>query len=1278
MKYLKINCHSERPPAGRAGRRALRMTIIIYLLSAYYSFAQENQLKFQRISVKQGMSVTTVFSIIQDDNDFLWAATFDGLHRYDGYEFIIYKNKYGDTLSLSENTLSALYKSKNGTIWIGTYNGGLHKFNTQTGKFNRFQNIPDNPNSLSNNGVWAICEDNHGMLWIGTEVGLNKYDPVTNKFTRYFHEEDNINSLSNSRILTIKKDKSGALWIGTVDGLNKYVPQKNEDLPSQAIALAGEGVPSQAIALAGEGLPPVFIHYKYIPDDPNSLSHNIVLSIFEDRKGIMWIGTIDGLNKFSPMKDIPNFTVYRFNPDSTYFALHTEAKTKTIQSYSYLNHYGHNAIRDIFEDDEGKLWLATDKGLKILNLQTDVFANYQNDPANPNSISDDILYCLYPDKSRNLWIGTIAGGMNKIDMKPKKFFLYQREFGNPYNLSTNNIRSIYEDSKGALWVGTMGGGLNRIDLQSGKFYRFQRNLDNSDSSFDPDNVWVIYEDRKGFIWLGTSKGLYQYNADSDEFKHFEHNPNDPGSISDNIIRSVFHDSKGFLWVGTERGLNKFDYKSEKFIHFIKSDDDANSLGHNSVWIIREHPDGIIWIGTDDGLDKLVLGENNVDTPNERSRIFTHYKNDPKNKNSISHNSIRTIYVDAKGILWFGTNNGLNKFIPETESFIRYNVEDGLPNPLIYAILEDDEGNLWMSTNKGISRFTPPTHQPPTANAQKSGREIKVSPLQGEGRGGAGVFKNYDIHDGLQNNEFNRGAYYKNKNGEMFFGGPGGLNRFHPDRIIDNPNIPAVVITSIKILGIEIDKNIETHEINELNVHYNENVLAFEFASLDFTLPEKNQYAYMLEGFDKTWTHTKTRRYVNYTNLDPGEYTFKVIASNNDDTWNFEGTQLHITIIPPFWKTWWFYLLVIVVVAGSIYIYIKRLQQEKNRLEREVRKRTKEVVKQKQIIEKKNENITDSIKYAKHIQDAILPSKEYMDKALGNYFVLNKPRDIVSGDFYWIYQAPGRKVIVAATDCTGHGVPGAFMSMMGNALLNQIIIEKGISDPAEVLNQMQEGVVTALQTDEESSMSDGMDMALISLKAHPRPRVLGKSQSAGKAPPLGEDLGGAVTLQYAGAYNPLYIVRKVIPSEAGNPPDNATTLSGEPLASNYKSAGGSSFRSASLGMTLEEKGVRNNYELTDIKANKQPVGYYEGKQTPFTKHEIQLQKGDTIYIFSDGYQDQIGGPENKKFMEERLKELLVSIQHLNMNEQKEKLNNEIENWRGNSQQTDDIMIIGIKF
>jgi ligand-binding sensor domain-containing protein/serine phosphatase RsbU (regulator of sigma subunit) len=970
-----------------------------------HSQKQWGTLKFKRFGVDQGLPVTTAFSIVQDQKGFIWVATIDGLMRYDGYHFVAYKNNYNDSASLSDNTLSTLLVGKDNKLWAGTYSGGLNCLDISTGKFKRYQNIPGNNSSLSNNRVWAVCEHDH-IIWAGTENGLNAIDLNSGTVTRYFHDPKDPKSLCHNTVLSVMLDKSGRLWIGTTRGLSRAVIDKTGKITE-------------------------FVNYKHDPSDPSSLSSNVVMSLFSNKNKTIFIGTNDGLCRYNPARD--NFIVTRFGPQSD---------TTSSQVYSYLNSYGVSAIRSMYEDRHHNLWLCTDKGLKIYNPTSKEYICYNSDNGNSNSLSADLLCGIMEDKNGNVWIGTIIGGLNKVDLKPQKFKLVQTQNGNPYKLCRNNIRSIFKDSKNTLWVGTFEGGVCKLENGAGGFVPLKNKVPES------ENIWSIYEDKKGNMWFGSSNGVYHYDPASKKCELFAHSMND-NCISNNIIRCITEDSKGSVWIGTEGGLNRFDPSTGKWWCLRSDPSKQNSLSNNTVWCIRESW-GALWVGTDNGLNKLVY-----DSLKKEFTVkhFLPKKDDPK---SLSNKAVRSIWIDRDSVFWVGTSNGLNKFDPIKETFARYNESNGLANSYIYGVVGDNNHQLWISTNNGVSRFNTITEK----------------------------FSNFGKLDGLQNNEFNTGAYFRTQDDEMFFGGPDGFNSFYPDSLLENKTPPDIVITSIRLFGEELVNEKQPYDISEIELSHNQNVISFEFAATDFTQPEKNNYAYILEGFDRNWVSSGNRRFVNYTNLDPGVYTFKVRASNADGTWNNTGIAIKLRIVPPFWKAWWFRaglaILLVLIISGLYIQRVRRFRKVQSLLQHEVAIKTKELQEQNILIDKKNKNITASIEYARRIQDSILPGKEKLKDLVKDSFVFYKPKDIVSGDFYWFHEQNDILYVVAA-DCTGHGVPGAFMSLIGYNLLKETVKKRSSTDPATILAKLHKGLVNVLKQDKTDTDSvDGMDIAFCML------------------------------------------------------------------------------------------------------------------------------------------------------------------------------------------------------
>ena len=798
----------------------------------------------------------------------MWFGTWDGLNRYNGYSFTAYRHEPENPHSLSDNTIQSIHEDRSGVLWIGTSDGGLNRFDRDSGQFASYQHDPDDPDSLSNDDVRAIYEDRSGNLWIGTHGGgLDRFDRENERFIHYRHVPDDHRSLSNDHVAAIYEDGSGVLWIGTRGGgLDRFERESEQ-----------------------------FTHYRNDFCDPRSLSSDDVVSIYEDRSGVLWIGTWGGgLNEFDRENEL--FIRYLNDPADPHSL-------------------GNNAVTSISEDQSGTLWIGYyTGGLNEFDREHELFIHYRNDPNDPHSLSSDNVRSVYADRSGVLWVGTNGAGLNRYAWE-KGFVRYQRDPDDPDSLNASDVFPVCQDREGILWVGTYGGGLNRFDRQNEQFTHYCHDPGDP-GSLGSDVVWSIFEDRAGELWLGTSGGgLDRFDRDTEQFVHYRHDPSDPGSLSHNSIFAIHEDRSGVLWIGTlGGGLNRLDRETGRFVRYQHDPGDPHSLSDDDVRSIHEDRAGALWIGTKDGLNRL----------DRDTGQFTRFRNDPDEPDSLGDNFVLSIHEDRSGTLWIGTDGGgLDRFDPETETFAHYRETEGLPNNVVYGILEDDQGFLWLSTNKGLSRFDPRTE----------------------------TCKNYDARDGLQSNEFNEGSYYRNGEGEMFFGGINGLTAFHPHDIQDNAYAPPIVLTALTQGGQELDPGAAIESVTEVTFRWPKNSFEFEFAALNYVQPEENQYAYMLEGFDTGWNHIGTRRFGRYTNLPGGTYTLRMKGSNSDGLWNEAGASMQVTIVPPFWATWWFRGLIALALVGCAVggyrLRVRTIQARSRELEVQVRERTSEIERRRQ-------------------------------------------------------------------------------------------------------------------------------------------------------------------------------------------------------------------------------------------------------------------------------------------------------------------------------------------
>jgi ligand-binding sensor domain-containing protein/signal transduction histidine kinase len=825
-------------------------------------------LRFDHINIEEGLSQSSVQAILQDSRGFLWFGTQDGLNRYDGYTFKIYKPDPDVLNSLSDRWITSILEDKEGYIWIATRQGGLNRYDPKTEDFFHYLHNDQNPRSLSSNNVNLLYLDRNDNLWAGTTNGLDLFDRKTNTFKHYVYSPSRQEGISGKNIKAIYQDSRGRFWVGTAGGgLNLFYPSLN-----------------------------IFTSYQNSPDNPGTISSNYITSIIEDSKSTLWVGTREGLNKF--VSDSGSFE--RF--------MHSETDPRTIAG---------NSVTDLHLDSTGNLWIATTMGLDRASSSGKRFTHYQNDPTFSQSLSNNHVISIYEDRGGVLWFGTWGGGVNKYDRQRGDFAYYRSDPRTKNSISENMILSIYQDSEGYLWIGTASQGLNRFTRTTNQVVRYQHHPDKP-NSLAANEVLSIYEDQDGILWFGTGNGLDRFDRRLSSFQHYKRNPEDPASLSANRVYEVYVDSQNNLWVGTAGGLDLFDRETETFIHYQPETGNPNSLSGTGVNSILEDRAGNLWVGTyDSGLNKF----------DPKTRQFTRYRLDPENKKSLSNDSILSIHEDVKGRIWIGTfGGGLNLYDPETETFTYYLEKDGLPNGVVYGILEDWSGNLWLSTNFGVSRFDPET----------------------------GVFQNFDAGDGLQSNEFNSGAYAKGRNGELYFGGINGLNIFQPSLIDDSPYLPQVALTSLTQGDepIKIDSSVETTE--SVTLRWPQNSLEFEFAALSYNQPDKNQYAYRLEGFDSGWHFVGTKRDGRYTNLPGGTYTLLLKASNSDGVWNETPVRIHVTVIPPFWQTMWFrallVLVAVVAVVGGVRLRTKAMQDRNRQLEHLVRERTSALEKRNQEIQ----------------------------------------------------------------------------------------------------------------------------------------------------------------------------------------------------------------------------------------------------------------------------------------------------------------------------------------
>ncbi|MFT4928062.1 MAG: ligand-binding sensor domain-containing protein/signal transduction histidine kinase [Phenylobacterium sp.] len=806
------------------------------------------------------------------------------------------------------NNLSVLkvVQDPQGYIWVATQQG-LYRYNGYD--FKTFTHDPADPGSLADNYVNTLFIDQSDQLWIGTDAGLARYHAPSESFIHHQHQAHHPESLSGNVVMSIAQDHNGDLWIATLGGgLNRF------DRTNKS-----------------------FSHFKHDPHNPDSLSDDNVYTVLADRQGTIWAGTRDGgLNRL----DIGSTKFKRYQPNS---------------NNSTHNSLSHNKVYTLFEDSDQTLWVGTrGGGLNRFDRKTDAFQHFKHDPNDPNSLSGDHVVAIFEDKAGALWLGTERSGLNRFDPLSGRFHRYQHNPQDNHSLPADDVESIIGDQTGLIWLGTFGGGLSKFDPTSSRF-GFVKHDATDPNSLSKGSVQAIFKDKAGVVWVGTQFGLNRYdqeiNSLGHNFQHYQHDPQNPKSLSDSDVRVIFEDSTGTLWVGTNGGgLNQFNRANGTFIHYRHQTNQINSLSDDYVAAINEDNSGRLWIGTDGGLNRFNRQSNNfsrfihsADTPtsishnsintlytatdgtlwvgtdggglnqfNHQTQQFTRYQANANDINSLSHNMIFSIIQDATGVFWIGTFGGLNRFDANSKIFTHYRRKDGLSGDAVFAVFTDKKGNLWLGEN-GISFFDPAT---------------------------AIIKSKIGINEGCV--QLNQGAYFKAADGQMFFGSEYGYCALYPENAIVPSQPPKLVFSDFRLLNksMPIANNSEISPLTEvinvtqsLTLNHQQNVLSFEFAALHYANPELNQYQYKLEGFNQDWVDTSSKnRRASYTNLAAGHYTFKVKASNHQGVWTEQARSIKLIIHSAPWFTWWAYTiylaLTMAVISVIAYLYYKKLQVER--------------------------------------------------------------------------------------------------------------------------------------------------------------------------------------------------------------------------------------------------------------------------------------------------------------------------------------------------------------
>ncbi|WP_461533163.1 hybrid sensor histidine kinase/response regulator transcription factor [Sinomicrobium sp.] len=779
-------------------------------------------LKFRHYTSADGLSQRSVLAITQDRKGYLWFGTRDGLNRFDGSNFVVYKHQMGDTTSLSNNSIHSIYEDSYGGLWIGTQNG-LNKYNPELDNFIHYK-YSGSSNTANDHIIWKMSQINQNLLWVATNNGILQIDLKTDELTRLQKGENNSNSLSSNNVRSFLKATSDSLWICNTRFIDLYDTEKE-----------------------------TFKHINYPQKQKTDIHLNSPPVLFSDHDGTIWLGYEEGLAIYRP--SLNSFVDYEF-----------EGK-KAINS----------AVRTICADLAGNLWIGTYSGLYILNAMRTDLRHITHDKHNTTSLNQNSIYSILRDSRGDMWIGTWGDGINYYNRDDSAFKNILP--GNGDNkLNYKVVSGIAEDPDGNLWIGTEGGGINFYNRKTKKITYYNYDSDEK-NSLSANNIKSVIIDSKNNVWIGIHDGGVNFLNTAKkpyEFEQIDFPESSKLSLKDYNVLTLFEDKNRNIWIGTLTGGLIF-YDSHKK-QLSKLDDDIKMV----MSIVESENPNILLIGGNNGLETI-----NIENL-ERNQIPL------QNTSGEGTLDVNCIFVDNFNNYWIGTEGkGLFMYDPKIKKTKNYGIKEGLPNDIIYGILSDDNGNLWISTNNGISRLN----------------------IESE------KIKNFNQSDGLQGNEFNYGSAFKTRNKELFFGGTNGLTYFNPSEIRTNTFVPSVDIRNIEVNNIPYLKI--TDSTNQITLKYNENNFSIDFTALSYMQPEKNEFAYMLQGFDKEWKYVGKQRQAVYTNIPKGKYIFRVKGANNDGVWNEEGDSVFIRILPAPWKTWWAYLLYATLLTG-ISIYIRNL------------------------------------------------------------------------------------------------------------------------------------------------------------------------------------------------------------------------------------------------------------------------------------------------------------------------------------------------------------------
>jgi ligand-binding sensor domain-containing protein len=875
----------------------MHLLLLCFVLGlCHYSLAQSPTIKFNHLTAEQGLSSNQIKCLHTDKEGFVWIGTRYGLNRFDGIKFKVYKNRAEDSTSIPDNFIWHIYEAKDDKLWIGTGNG-LGVLDKRTGQFTNFYHQKDNPNSLSNSDVREIIEDENSIFWIGTAEGLNSYDLKKQQFTR-FQVPNPEKPKEKNAIWGMWIDRKGKFWICTNYGFFEF------DKERKAFHLLSQ--------------------YNYRD------ARNNFFDVYEDSESYLWLSTNrGGVYRIAP--DRKSYENYRPDPKNPSAILGNEA----------------NKFR---EDRHGVVWiLHGDLGVSAFNKKTKQFTVYQHDENNPHSLSGERTCGFTEDNSGNIWIGTYQNGLNYFDNRRSgkaQFTTFQH---NPFfqkGLRQGSINTIYEDSEGLLWIGVEFKGIDVYNPKTNTYTHYSQDSTNPVGLWE-NNYFAFQEDKNGNIWLGDWHHTSYFDKQKQQFAHSIPDVPSQKAIFSHPSYTILKDQKNTLWFTFHnRGFAAFWQDSMRsdgkkgVIKFWGKINEKYPLSDISTFI--QDKNGQFWFGD----SEKEIGVVSFDPQTENFVIYPHENQNPYSP--IADEILALADDKFNDWLWIGTRKGLNLMDKKSKRFLLFDEQSGLHDDIIYAIITDHRGGIWLSSPKGIAKLSLDRKKMEQHLANLNGKtpfdKRKLWEIVGA------KIRVYDYQDGAItiDNWGLAASHFHNKNGYLYFGGSKGFCKFHPDSIQENRLAPSVVFTSFKLFEQEYQLDTAITYKKSITLAHHQNFLSFEFAALNFIRPDKNQYAYQIEGLNKNWIPLGNKNTVSIAGLEPNRYVLRVKASNNDGVWNEKGATLAITILPPWWKTWWFISLVIIAIGAIGYWFYQdridkiRKEEAHKRKEQEMEMRNKQI------------------------------------------------------------------------------------------------------------------------------------------------------------------------------------------------------------------------------------------------------------------------------------------------------------------------------------------------